>query len=108
MGGKGTDNSALVGQLGFGGVCGVCTGVAAKKVGIQMAYYGGLAFVGLQTLAYMGYVKVDYLKMQSDATNLLDQNGDGKLDEQDAKIAADHAVAILKRGLPSAGGFSAG
>ena len=56
----------------------------------------------------MGYVKVDYLKMQSDATNLLDQNGDGKLDAQDAKIAADHVVAILKRGLPSAGGFSAG
>jgi uncharacterized membrane protein (Fun14 family) len=35
-------------ELGFGAVCGVCTGVAAKKIGIQMAYFGGLAFGSLQ------------------------------------------------------------
>jgi uncharacterized membrane protein (Fun14 family) len=41
-------SQAMLEELGFGAVCGVCTGVAAKKIGIQMAYYGGLAFGSLQ------------------------------------------------------------
>jgi hypothetical protein len=38
----------------------------------------------------------------------LDQNGDGKLDFEDAKVAWNNLNGILSFGLPSASGFASG
>jgi hypothetical protein len=49
----------------------------------------GGVFILIQTLAYNGYIHVNYEKLQQDVEGTLDLNKDGKLDEKDLAIAYD-------------------
>eukprot|EP01031_Cornospumella_fuschlensis_P036147 gene36147-43841_t len=95
-------------QLGFSGFMGVCSALALKKISRQAAVAVGLAFGGLQLLAYLGYVRVDYQKVNDDAQRALDVTGDGKFDEQDLRVLSGRLTELLQQGLPAAGAFSAG
>lgn len=95
-------------KLGFGGIMGVCTGVALKRLGNQAAGVIGLGFVCLQGLAYMGYIDIDYGKVKDDAKKLVDQDGDGKLTSKDVKMLWHKIRDMLTYHLPGMGGFSAG
>ncbi len=53
----------ILSQLGFSGVMGVCAGAALKKLSREVAVTIGLAFAGLQTLAYLGYIQIDYSRV---------------------------------------------
>ncbi len=57
----------LLQQLGFGGVAGLVAGYALKKVGKVLAVVLGLFFLGLQLLAWSGYVSIDWGRVQADA-----------------------------------------
>jgi len=46
-------------------------------------------FIGLQTLSYLGYVKVDWRKVERDTTNKLDRDGDGELTVNDLKMISE-------------------
>ena len=70
------------GEVGYGFLCGFTTGFAAKKAAKLIAFIGGMAFVGLQTLSYNGFVTINYDKLQKKATGWFDLNSDGKLDSK--------------------------
>jgi len=61
----------LLEQLGFGALAGFVAGYALKKVGKLMAFVVGLFFVGVQTLAWMGYLSIEWAQVQADAEPLL-------------------------------------
>jgi len=48
----------LLTQLGVGGIAGLCTGYALKKIGKLIAVILGIAFIGLELLAYKGIISV--------------------------------------------------
>ena len=50
----------LLTQLGVGGVAGLCVGYALKKVGKIIAFIVGIAFIGLELLAYKGIIDIHY------------------------------------------------
>ncbi|CUF84679.1 transmembrane protein, putative [Bodo saltans] len=87
---------------------GACVGVAAKKLTKDAMYGVGLGFIGLQTLSYLGYVSIDWGKVEKDIIKAVDQNNDGKFDKDDAVILSKKALEILKKGLPNAAGFTTG
>ena len=54
------------GQLSFGSAAGYCAGYALRVGGRIAAVGVGSAFILVQSLAYMGYVDVDYNKAERD------------------------------------------
>lgn len=61
----------LVGELGVGGVGGFLVGYAMKKIAKLVAMVLGIGFVGLQYLAYKGFIIIDYSAMRTWATNVV-------------------------------------
>lgn len=87
---------------------GICSGVALKKATRAAAATVGLVFVGLQALNYLGYITIDYSRVQKDAQKLVDVNGDGKVDSKDLYSLWDKVKDVLSYQLPQAGSFSTG
>ena len=50
--------SPMISRLGFGGIMGFFAGAAVKRFGEEVAVYIGVAFLGLQTLQYFGYINI--------------------------------------------------
>ncbi len=50
----------LLTQLGVGGVAGLCVGFALKKIGKLVAVLIGVAFLGLELLAWKGIISINY------------------------------------------------
>lgn len=87
---------------------GICTGVAMKRIGNGAAAAIGGAFICLQGLSYMGFIKIDYGKVSEHASKLLDADGDGKLTTNDAVVLWNKVKEVFSYNLPGASGFSAG
>ena len=87
---------------------GVCTVVALKRLGNETAAVLGFGFAVLQGLSYMGYIKIDYRKVQDDATKLIDADGDNKITTNDFYALWAKFKDIMSFNLPGASGFSAG
>ena len=51
-------------KLGFGGVMGFCSGVAARSIGEHVVYWAGIAFTAVQIAQYNGYIDVDWYKVK--------------------------------------------
>ncbi|KAJ3391360.1 hypothetical protein HDU84_006105 [Entophlyctis sp. JEL0112] len=66
------------GDDGVAVLLGACSGFAAKKIAKGAGLTIGLGFMGLQALAYTGFVKVDWSKVESALVKKLDADGDGK------------------------------
>ena len=95
-------------QLGFSGVVGVCAGAAAKSLGRKAAIGVGIGVVGVQALAYLGYIDVKWDRVEDAATKALDVNGDGEVNEEDAVEAWRAFRKVATYGMASAAGFSSG
>ena len=119
-------------QIGFGFISGWCTGFALKKAGKVAAMGAGSLFILLQSLAYSGYINLNYGKIETDVgsssvcaplwaqpararacvclqvTSVFDRNKDGKIDVEDAKVAFDDIMQVVGFNMPSGGGFTAG
>jgi uncharacterized membrane protein (Fun14 family) len=89
-----------IGQLTFGGLAGFAVGYAIKTVGRWVAIILGLIFVVVQVLASMGYINVDWIRIQRDVEPLLRQ--------EQIKSAWDALVGVLTTNLPFGGAFVAG
>jgi uncharacterized membrane protein (Fun14 family) len=63
----------LVGEIGIGGVGGFLSGYALKKAAKIVALIIGLAFLGLQYLAYENIIKIDYGALREWANSLVGQ-----------------------------------
>ena len=55
-------------KLGFGGVMGFCSGVAARSVGEHVIYWAGIAFTAVQVAQYNGYIDIDWYKVKDQGT----------------------------------------
>lgn len=86
-----------LGQLSFGVVAGFATGYALKTIGRMAAIVLGLIFVLLQVLAYLGFVQVDWLRIQQAADPLLERSA---LEGFWAGL-----VSLLTRNVPFAAAF---
>jgi len=62
-------------QLGVGGVAGLCVGYALKKLGKLMAILIGIAFLGLELLAWKGIISINYDALVTWANELFAQVG---------------------------------
>ncbi|CAK9043619.1 unnamed protein product [Durusdinium trenchii] len=95
--------------VSVGGLMGVCSGFALKKVGkLAAGLFGGL-FCLQQALAYQGYVTVNWSKVEKDLTEVLDVNKDGKLDAGDVNEGYTKVLKVLQSNTAGlSGGFAGG
>eukprot|EP00924_Labyrinthula_sp_SR-Ha-C_P012767 snap_masked-scaffold_78-processed-gene-0.49-mRNA-1 protein AED:0.37 eAED:0.38 QI:0/-1/0/1/-1/1/1/0/145 len=98
----------ITSKLGFGGLLGVCCGYAIKQAAKVVMLVSGVAFLGLQGLSYAGYISVNWGKIKSDATAMLDTTGDGKVGVKDINYYVKKTLGILTFGGAGATGLSAG
>ncbi|WP_018466733.1 FUN14 domain-containing protein [Calidithermus timidus] len=89
-----------IGQISFGGIAGFATGYALNKVGKFVAVAFGIIFVVVQVLASMGYISVDWTRIQRDVEPLFQQ--------EQLRGAWERLVAVLTTNLPFGGAFVAG
>ena len=66
-------------QALLGSALGGAAGYSLKVIGRAAAFTIGTGFIALQSLSYLGYVQVDWRKVERDATAKLDRDGDGEL-----------------------------
>ncbi|WP_457637767.1 FUN14 domain-containing protein [Oceanithermus sp.] len=89
-----------LGQITFGGLAGFFAGYALKKIGKLAALVLGLFFIGLQLLAYYGYVQIDWTRIQASVDPLLG--------EEQLRSLWQKFLEVLTYNAPFAGGFVAG
>ncbi|UCD44451.1 MAG: FUN14 domain-containing protein [Candidatus Bathyarchaeota archaeon] len=63
----------LAGEIGVGGIGGFLAGWALKKAAKMVAVLIGVAFLGLQYLAYRDIISIDYGALQSWVNELVGQ-----------------------------------
>lgn len=95
-------------NLSYGFVAGFCSGFAAKKAGKAFAVVAGGIYVGLQVLAFNGFIQINHDNIEDRLKGLADLNKDGKVDAEDLAIAHEKGMEILQFGVPSVGGFATG
>ncbi|GEM87273.1 hypothetical protein MGR01S_18980 [Meiothermus granaticius NBRC 107808] len=89
-----------IGQLTFGGVAGFATGYAIKTVGRWVAIFLGIIFIVVQVLASLGYLSVDWTRIQRDVEPYF-QN-------ENLRSLWNGLIALLTNNLPFGGAFVAG
>lgn len=90
----------FIGQITFGALAGFAAGYALKKIGKMAAIALGIFFIGVQLLAYYGFVEVNWLQIQKTVDPLL------KPDSLQAFWQA--LVKLLTLNLPFAASFIPG
>ncbi|CCI48594.1 unnamed protein product [Albugo candida] len=101
-------SSGRGGQVSFGFLMGVCSGLALKKLSKVGAIALGALFVLLQCASYSGYVDVNYKKMERDMMQMLDLNKDGQFDAKDINEIYQLILRTLQFNLPAGSGFAIG
>jgi uncharacterized membrane protein (Fun14 family) len=89
-----------LGQISFGGLAGFATGYALKKIGRMALVIFGLLFITIQFLAYLGVVRVDWLRIQ--------QYADPLLSKSSIQGFFNGLIGILTNNVPFAGAFVPG
>ena len=87
-------------QLGFGFLAGYSTGLALRFIGRTLAFFVGTAFMLVQLLAYLGYVQVDWYRIQQDLEPALSSSA--------LQAAWQKLLAVLTYNAPFGGGFIVG
>mmetsp|Transcript_11163 Transcript_11163/g.19642 ORF Transcript_11163/g.19642 Transcript_11163/m.19642 type:complete len:244 (-) Transcript_11163:334-1065(-) len=95
-------------QVSFGAVSGAAAGYALRQGGKIAGVLLGTGFVFVQSLAYLGYVEVDWRKIERDYYNVMDANKDGKVTIEDFQLMLSNSQEVLKFNLPAGSGFTAG
>jgi len=90
----------LIGQLTFGGLVGFLMGYALKKVGRVLAFALGLLLIVLAVLAYVGYITIDWERVQQDVNPLLE--------EENLSALWQKLLEVLTASLPTTSGFTVG
>eukprot|EP01084_Bolivina_argentea_P149791 261641_1 len=92
--------SALAKDFSVSTGFGCCVGVAVKRLSRDAMYGIGLGFMGLQTLNYLGYISINWKRVEEDLTKVVDQDGDGKLTASDASAILKRFAKFLSTGMP--------
>eukprot|EP00238_Polyblepharides_amylifera_P002993 CAMPEP_0196589644 /NCGR_PEP_ID=MMETSP1081-20130531/64167_1 /TAXON_ID=36882 /ORGANISM="Pyramimonas amylifera, Strain CCMP720" /LENGTH=203 /DNA_ID=CAMNT_0041912499 /DNA_START=155 /DNA_END=766 /DNA_ORIENTATION=+ len=94
--------------LGISGIMGYVSALAVKTTSRWLAVSAGFVFIFLQMLSYKGFVTMNWEEMERQGKSLLDFNGDGVTDTNDAKVLYKRGLRILSSALPSVSGFYTG
>jgi len=97
-----------VGQLSFGVAAGIASGYALRAAGKVAAVAAGTGFILMQSLAYLGYVDVDWGQIERSYTEALDLDRDGRVTTNDLRLMWGKTQEVLTFNLPAGVGFSAG
>lgn len=97
----------LGGEITLGGALGFGAGYSLKKIGKAAAFFIGLAFVASQTLGHLGYVEINWRKVEREVMRLFDLDGDEKLTSRDLALYWEKAKKVLMHKLPSTTAFAA-
>lgn len=97
----------LGGEITLGGALGFGAGYSLKKIGKAAAFLIGLAFVASQTLGHLGYVEINWRKVEREVMRFFDLDGDEKLTQRDLLLYWEKAKKILMHKLPSTTAFAA-
>jgi uncharacterized membrane protein (Fun14 family) len=95
-------------EIGVSAIFGASVGVATKRLAKDALYGAGLAFMFLQSLAYFGYITINWQRVENDISKAIDQDGDGKVTVKDGKRLLERFLGVMKTGLPNAAGFGTG
>jgi len=87
----------LITQLGVGGIGGLCVGYALKKVAKITAFLIGIAFLGLQYLAYQDIISINYGALENWARGVASNAG-----------ATEGILTAMIANLPFASSFLVG
>lgn len=90
-------------QISFGGVLGVCSGMAVKEIGKSTAVAIGALFLVAQLAASKGYIDIQWKHVRQDLMKYVDTDGDGKITKNDVQAWAKKGLEVLKYNLPSSG-----
>eukprot|EP00956_Cyclotella_meneghiniana_P000047 scaffold108_cov23-Cyclotella_meneghiniana.AAC.3 len=96
-------DSGVPTNLSYGFFAGYVSGLALKKLGRIASVSLGFAFLGLQGLAYSGYIDVNHDKIAYEVEKILDRNKDGKVDVEDIKGVIDDVKSVAGYGLENGG-----
>ena len=95
-------------QALMGSTLGYASGYTLKLVGRVAAVGVGSGFIMLQGLSYLGYVDVDWRKVERDYTRKLDRDGDGEVSSSDLAAIGRDVGDVLAFNLPAGTGFTGG
>lgn len=95
-------------KISVGAAMGLCSGIAAKRVGTNVAVYIGCGFACVQGLAYFGYIDINWNKVEDDFNDIADADKDGQITEKDIKIYYNKVLNVLRYNVPSASGYAGG
>lgn len=95
-------------QALMGSTLGYATGFALKTMGRVAGFTVGSSFILLQGLSYMGFIKVDWLKVEREYVKRMDRNNDGKVGHEDLQVLWREMVDVLAFNLPAGGAFTGG
>ncbi|KAH9580173.1 FUN14 [Trypanosoma melophagium] len=98
----------MLSTVGVSGVLGAAVGVASRRLTSDALYGAGLAIIALQSLSYMGYIQINWKRVEQDITNMVDQNGDGKIDNKDLNVLLKRFLRFAGSGLSDIGAFTGG
>ncbi|KAJ1447078.1 FUN14 family-domain-containing protein [Pelagophyceae sp. CCMP2097] len=92
----------------LGSTLGYASGYTLRFAGRVASVALGSGFILLQALSYVGYVAVDWRKVERDAVRSLDRDGDGEVTATDVALLWREATDVLAFNLPAGTGFTAG
>lgn len=98
---------SIGGEITFNGALGFGAGYTLKKIGKMAAIFLGVAFIASQSLGRMGYVEVNWKKIEGEVLKFLDLDGDDKLTVKDVALYWDKMKRVLMHNLPSTATFTA-
>ena len=86
-------------QLSYGFIAGYLSGYTLKKIGRVASLTFGVGFVILQVMAYNGYIDVNHDRLRKQIEEVLDRNGDGKVDTEDLERVVEEVKRVVGFGL---------
>ena len=70
---------------------------------------GYIYYVRLQAAAQFDYITINFAKAEKDFDGMLDLNGDGKIDQEDAELGLNKIKEVIGSNMgPSYAGFGSG
>jgi uncharacterized membrane protein (Fun14 family) len=95
----------MVKEISVGSVMGFCAGYFCRQALKGAMFIAGGAFIAFQGLSHLGYVNLNWKKLETDVTTSLDADNDGKLTTKDLNIHFRKFMRYLAFRVPSVGSF---
>jgi len=97
----------LGGEITLSGALGFGAGYSLKKISKAATFFIGIAFVASQIFGHLGYVEVNWRKVEREVMRLFDLDGDQRLTTRDVAMYWKKLKGMLMHKLPNTTAFAA-